>query len=226
MSHLNKLLRFIGIFSLINLLFIQNISSEDQWVVGDIRIGGLQRVSAGSVFSVMPVAVGDIVDEYDLQNVAKTLFKTGQFDDIQIGREGNTLIISLVERPSIASIELEGNKAIKSEDLLKGLKEAGLSQGQVFKRSILNGLALEIQRQYISQGRYGALVDVETEAKPRNRVELKIEIEEGEVAKIENINVVGNTTFPDEELLRGFELSSGGWFSFFSNDAVSSNSNF
>ena len=218
MSHLKKLLRFIGIFSLINLLFVQNISSEDQWVVGDIRIGGLQRVSAGSVFSVMPVAVGDIVDEYDLQNVAKTLFKTGQFDDIQIGREGNTLIISLVERPSIASIELEGNKAIKSEDLLKGLKEAGLSQGQVFKRSILNGLALEIQRQYISQGRYGALVDVETETKPRNRVELKIEIEEGEVAKIENINVVGNTTFPDEELLRGFELSSGGWFSFFTND--------
>ncbi|MCS5544099.1 MAG: outer membrane protein assembly factor BamA, partial [SAR86 cluster bacterium] len=218
MSYLKKLHRFIGIFSLINLLFIQNISSEDQWVVGDIRIGGLQRVSAGSVFSVMPVAVGDIVDEYDLQNVAKTLFKTGQFDDIQIGREGNTLIISLVERPSIASIELEGNKAIKSEDLLKGLKEAGLSQGQVFKRSILNGLALEIQRQYISQGRYGALVDVETETKPRNRVELKIEIEEGEVAKIENINVVGNTTFPDEELLRGFELSSGGWFSFFTND--------
>ena len=218
MSHLNKLIRFIGIFSLINLLFVQNISSEDQWVVGDIRIGGLQRVSAGSVFSVMPVAVGDIVDEYDLQNVAKTLFKTGQFDDIQIGREGNTLIISLEERPSIASIELEGNKAIKSEDLLKGLKEAGLSQGQVFKRSILNGLALEIQRQYISQGRYGALVDVETETKPRNRVELKIEIEEGEVAKIENINVVGNTTFPDEELLRGFELSSGGWFSFFTND--------
>tara|TARA_B000000460_G_scaffold108794_1_gene76294 strand:+ start:1260 stop:3674 length:2415 start_codon:yes stop_codon:yes gene_type:complete len=218
MSYLKKLHRFIGIFSLINLLFIQNISSEDQWVVGDIRIGGLQRVSAGSVFSVMPVAVGDKVDEYDLQNVAKTLFKTGQFDDIQIGRDGNTLIISLVERPSIASIELEGNKAIKSEDLLKGLKEAGLAQGQVFKRSILNGLALEIQRQYISQGRYGALVDVETEAKPRNRVELKIEIEEGEVAKIENINVVGNTTFPDEELLRGFELSSGGWFSFFSND--------
>ena len=218
MSYLKKLHRFIGIFSLINLLFIQNISSEDQWVVGDIRIGGLQRVSAGSVFSVMPVAVGDKVDEYDLQNVAKTLFKTGQFDDIQIGRDGNTLIISLVERPSIASIELEGNKAIKSEDLLKGLKEAGLAQGQVFKRSILNGLALEIQRQYISQGRYGALVDVETEAKPRNRVELKIEIEEGEVAKIENINVVGNTTFPDEELLRGFELSSGGWFSFFTND--------
>jgi len=197
---------------------LQEVFSEDSWVVGDIRIGGLQRISPGSIFSIMPVAVGDKVSQYDLQNVAKTLFKTGQFDDIQIGREEDTLIISLVERPSIAAIELEGNKAIKSEDLLKGLKQAGLSQGQVFKRSILNGLALEIQRQYISQGRYGALVEVDAVSKPRNRVELNIEIDEGEVAKIESINIVGNNTFPDDEILNGFELSSGGWFSFFTND--------
>ena len=104
-----------------------SISSEEEWVVNDIRISGLQRVSAGSVFNVMPIAVGDTVDMFDLQNTAKTIFKTGQFDDIQIGREGNTLIISIVERPSIASIELDGNKALKTEDLLKGLNDAGLS---------------------------------------------------------------------------------------------------
>ena len=86
-----------------------SVSSEEEWVVNDIRISGLQRVSAGSVFNVMPIAVGDTVDMFDLQNTAKTIFKTGQFDDIQIGREGNTLIISIVERPSIASIELDGN---------------------------------------------------------------------------------------------------------------------
>ena len=206
------------IFCFTGSLMLQEVFSEDSWVVGDIRIGGLQRISPGSIFSIMPVAVGDKVSQYDLQNVAKTLFKTGQFDDIQIGREEDTLIISLVERPSIAAIELEGNKAIKSEDLLKGLKQAGLSQGQVFKRSILNGLALEIQRQYISQGRYGALVEVDAVSKPRNRVELNIEIDEGEVAKIESINIVGNNTFPDDEILNGFELSSGGWFSFFTND--------
>ena len=210
--------KLILILCVTSSLSVQEVFSEDNWVVGDIRIGGLQRVSPGSIFSIMPVAVGDSVTQYDLQNVAKTLFKTGQFDDIQIGKEENTLIISLVERPSIAAIELEGNKAIKSEDLLKGLKQAGLSQGQVFKRSILNGLALEIQRQYISQGRYGALVEVDAVSKPRNRVELNIEIDEGEVAKIERINIVGNNTFPDDEILKSFELSSGGWLSFFTND--------
>jgi len=193
-------------------------SEEDKWLVEDIRISGLQRVSAGSIFNVMPISVGDNVDRYELRDAAKTIFKTGQFDDIQIGRDGNTLIISIVERPSIASIELDGNKAIKAEDILKGLNEAGLAEGQVFKRSILNGLALEIQRQYISQGRYGANVDVSTESKPRNRVALEIEIDEGEVAVIENINIVGNTTFTDEEILKVFELGIGGWFTFLTND--------
>ena len=152
----------------------KSLIADDDWVVNDIRISGLQRVSAGSVFNVMPIAVGDRVDTYDLQITTKEIFKTGQFDDIQLGREGNTLIISLVERPSIASIELDGNKALKTEDLLRGLNDAGLSEGQVFKRSIVNSLALEIQRQYVSQGRYGAKVEVKAEDEVRNRVSLDI----------------------------------------------------
>jgi len=218
MSKIQYLLKIALTFSMLYLFYSPNVLADEKWVIGDIRISGLQRVSAGSIFAVIPAEVGDQIDNYDIRDVAKALFKTGQFDDIQMGREDNTLIISLVERPSISSIELEGNKAIKSEDLLRGLKEAGLSQGQVYKRSILNGLALEIQRQYIAQGRYGALVQVKTESKPRNRVELRIEIEEGEVAVIKNINIVGNHTFPDKEVLKDFELSSGGWFSFFTND--------
>ncbi len=213
-SHLKLILIAISLV----FIQIQTISSNEEWVVNDIRITGLQRVSAGSVFNVMPIAVGDTVDVYDLQTTAKTIFKTGQFDDIQLGREGNTLIISLVERPSIASIELDGNKALKTEDLLRGLDDAGLSQGQVFKRSIVNSLALEIQRQYVSQGRYGAKVDVTTEDELRNRVSLNIEIDEGEVAEINNINIIGNQSFPDEELVKGFELKTGGWLSFFTND--------
>ncbi len=205
------------IFALI-VVFPFSVFSEEEWVVSDIRISGLQRVSAGSIFNVMPIAVGDIVDTFELQSTAKTIFKTGQFDDIEIGREGNTLIISIVERPSIASIELDGNKALKTEDLLKGLNDAGLSEGQVYKRSIVNSLALEIQRQYVAQGRYGAKVDVSTEPEPRNRVSLDIEIDEGEVAEIKNINLVGNSSFEDEEILKGFELKTGGWFSFFTND--------
>ena len=207
----------MAIFALI-VLFPVSISSEEEWVVSDIRISGLQRVSAGSIFNVMPVAVGDTVDTFELQETAKTIFKTGQFDDIEIGREGNTLIISIVERPSIASIELDGNKALKTEDLLKGLDDAGLSEGQVYKRSIINSLALEIQRQYVAQGRYGAKVDVSTEPEPRNRVSLDIEIDEGEVAEIKNINLVGNLSFEDEEILKDFELKTGSWFSFFTND--------
>ena len=213
-SHLKLILLAISLV----FIHIQTVSSNEEWVVNDIRITGLQRVSAGSVFNVMPIAVGDTVDVYDLQTTAKTIFKTGQFDDIQLGREGNTLIISLVERPSIASIELDGNKALKTEDLLRGLDDAGLSQGQVFKRSIVNSLALEIQRQYVSQGRYGAKVDVTTEDELRNRVSLNIEIDEGEVAEINNINIIGNQSFLDEELVKGFELKTGGWFSFFTND--------
>ena len=207
------------VFVFLSVLFFgEALKSDDSWVVSDIRISGLQRVSAGSVFAEMPIAIGDTVDTYSLQATAKTLFKTGQFDDIQIGRDGNILIISLVERPSISAIEIDGNKALKTEDLMKGLKGAGLSEGQVFKRSVLSGLGLEIQRQYISQGRYGALVDVKANPKPRNRVELEIDIEEGEVATIEGINIVGNTTYTDNELLRDFELSVGGWFSFLSSD--------
>ena len=110
---------FFAIFVLV-FLIEPVISEEDSWVVSDIRISGLQRVSAGSVFAEMPIAIGDRVDTYALQVVAKTLFKTGQFDDIQIGKDGNILIISLVERPSISAIEIDGNKALKTEDLMKG----------------------------------------------------------------------------------------------------------
>ena len=210
---------FFATLILSSLIFVSNIfSSEEDWVVNDIRLSGLQRVSAGSVFNVMPIAVGDTVNLYDLQTTVKEIFKTGQFDDIQLGREANTLIISLVERPSIASIELDGNKALKTEDLMRGLNDAGLSQGQVFKRSVVNSLALEIQRQYVSQGRYGAKVDVTSKDEPRNRVSLDIEIDEGEVAEIENINIIGNNTFLDEDILKDFELKTGGWFSFFTND--------
>jgi outer membrane protein insertion porin family len=210
---------FFTALTLSSLIFVSNIfSSEEDWVVNDIRLSGLQRVSAGSVFNVMPIAVGDTVNLYDLQTTVKEIFKTGQFDEIQLGREANTLIISLVERPSIASIELDGNKALKTEDLMRGLNDAGLSQGQVFKRSVVNSLALEIQRQYVSQGRYGAKVDVTSKDEPRNRVSLDIEIDEGEVAQIENINIIGNNTFLDEDILKDFELKTGGWFSFFTND--------
>ena len=139
-------------------------SAFEDFLITDIRIIGLQRVSIGSIFTAIPVSVGDTMNKEKISDITRALFSTGQFNDIQIAKDGNALILSVLERPSVALIELEGNKALKSEDLLKGLEGAGISQGQVYKRSTLNGMKSELVRQYSSQGRYGAGVEVETTA--------------------------------------------------------------
>ena len=192
-------------------------SAFDEFLITDIRIIGLQRVSIGSIFTAIPVSVGDKMSQAKVREISKALFATAQFNDIQIAKDGNALIISLLERPSISSIELEGNKALKSEDLLKGLEGAGIAEGQVYKRSTLNGMKSELVRQYSSQGRYGASVDIETEDRPRNTLALKIIIDEGKSAKIKKVNIIGNNLFTDEELMTGFELQEGKWYAFLSN---------
>ena len=190
--------------------------SSEAWVVEDIRISGLQRISAGSIFSNIPVTIGDKVDTADIQNISKSIFGTGNFDDIQIGRDGSTLLINLKERPTIDDIVIEGNEAIKSENLLDGLKNSGIYRGTLFKRSIFENLSSELERQYISQGRYGADVKVSSENLERNRVKLNIEIDEGSTAKIKRVNIVGNKIYSDEELLKNFKLKPRTWRSFFS----------
>ena len=192
-------------------------SAFEDFLITDIRIIGLQRVSIGSIFTAIPVSVGDTMNKEKISDITRALFSTGQFNDIQIAKDGNALILSVLERPSVALIELEGNKALKSEDLLKGLEGAGISQGQVYKRSTLNGMKSELVRQYSSQGRYGAGVEVETTAMPRNTINLKIIIDEGESATIKKVNIIGNEIFSDDELLEGFELKEGKWYAFLSN---------
>ncbi|MDB4253181.1 outer membrane protein assembly factor BamA [Gammaproteobacteria bacterium] len=198
-------------------LFSFAVSAFDEFLITDIRIVGLQRVSIGSIFTAIPVSVGDKMNEGKVSEITRALFSTAQFNDIQIGKDGNALIISVAERPSISSIELDGNKALKSEDLLQGLEGAGISEGQVYKRSTLNGMKSELIRQYASQGRYGAGVEIETIDKPRNTIELKIIIDEGKSAKIKKVNIIGNELFSDDDLMRGFELKEGKWYSFLSN---------
>jgi len=195
-------------------LFSPTLKSFDEFLISDIRIVGLQRVSVGSIFTSIPISVGDRIDSNDVIEITKALFLTEQFNDIQIGREGNALIILVEERPSIASIEIEGNKALKSEDLLEGLAGAGISEGQVYKRSTLEAMKSELVRQYSSQGRYGAGVDVNTVKRPRNTIDLKIEIDEGQSALIKDIKIIGNSVFSTEDILNSFELKKGGWFSF------------
>lgn len=198
-------------------LMIAEVHAES-FTISDIRVNGLQRVSAGSVFGALPLNVGEEADDRALVEATRGLFKTGFFQDIQLGRDGDVLVITVVERPSISGIEIEGNKAISSEDLLKGLNQSGLAEGEIFQRATLEGVRNELQRQYVAQGRYSAEIETEVIPQPRNRVALKININEGTVAAIQHINVVGNSVFADEDLIDLFELKTSNWLSFFKND--------
>ena len=195
-----------------------NLASFDEFLVSDIRIIGLQRVSTGSIFNVIPISVGDKIDTRKSNDIVRSLFSTEQFDDIQIGKDGNTLVITVIERPSISSIDISGNKALKTEQLLESLDGVGINEGEVYKRSTLEKVKSELVRSYASNGRYGAGVEIREVPKPRNRIEINIEVDEGKSAKIEKINIIGNETFSDEDLLDSFELSEGSFFSFLSND--------
>ena len=203
---------------ILGLLLSFQLYAFDDFLVSDIRIIGLQRVSTGSIFNVIPISVGDNIDQRKSSDITRSLFATEQFDDIQIAKDGNTLIIVVQERPSISAIDISGNKALKTEQLLESLDGVGIKEGEVYKRSTLEKVKSELVRSYASNGRYGAAVDIEEIKKPRNRLELNIEVDEGKSATIESINIIGNELFSNEDLLEGFELSSGSFFSFLSND--------
>ena len=187
--------------------------------VDDIRIEGLQRVSAGTVFAALPISVGDLVDEAAIRSATRALFRTGYFSDVVMARDSAVLVIGLSERPAVTEISLEGNKAIETDQLLDALRDNGLAEGQIFRQVILEGMTQELQRQYVAQGRYGALVETDVKVLPRNRVAVNITIDEGDVAKIRHINIVGNTQYSEEELLEFFEQQTTGWLSWItSND--------
>ena len=201
-----------------SLLLITQLNAFDEFLVSDIRIIGLQRVSTGSIFNVIPISVGDKIDMRKSSDITRSLFSTEQFDDIQIAKDGNTLIINVVERPSISAIDISGNKALKTEQLLESLDGVGIKDGEVYKRSTLEQVRSELIRSYASNGRYGADVEIEEIPKPRNRLEISIVVDEGKTAKIEKINIIGNEAFANDELIDGFELSEGSFFSFLNND--------
>ena len=202
---------FIILFS--SSLHLQETKS---WVVDDIRITGLQRVSAGSIFAVMPIGLGDEINEESFKEIALSIFETGKFDDIKLGRDGNALLIDIKERPTIDEILIEGNKQIKTDALLDGLKNSGISEGALYKRSVFESLSVELERQYSSQGKYSAEVEVSTEDLPKNRIKLSVEIDEGESASLRKINIVGNKLLSDEEILDDFKLKEKNWLSVFS----------
>mgnify|MGYP002700159332 FL=1 len=197
-------------------------ASAEVFQIEDIRLDGLQRVSAGTVFASLPVHAGELIDDEGIRLAVRTLFKTGYFDDINVAREGKVLVVSLKERPAVAEINIDGNKAIETPELLNALRDSGLAEGQIFRQTVLEGMSQELRRQYVSQGRYGAAVVSEIEVLPRNRVAVNLTIDEGKVAAVKHINVVGNQVFNDEELKELFELKTTGPLSWiFSDDKYS-----
>ena len=210
-----KMLRQIFIFIILFSPYI-HLQDIDSWVIDDIRLTGLQRVSAGSVFAVMPVSLGDEINKDIFKEIALSIFETGKFDDVKLGRDGNALLIDLLERPTIDEIVIDGNKQIKTDALLDGLKKSGISEGSLYKISVFENLSVELERQYSSQGKYSAEVEVSTEKLPKNRIKLSIIIDEGESASLRKINIVGNKLLDDQEILDEFKLKEKNWLSVFS----------
>lgn len=186
----------------------------DAFQVKELRVEGLERISLGTVYNYLPLKVGDVVDEPLSSAAIHALFRTGFFRDVVLEREGDTLVVFVAERPAIASIEMEGNSDIPTEQLTEQLKLIGFSQGRVFDRSMLDKVKQELERQYLARGKYNVRIRSTVTPQERNRVAVKLEIAEGEVASIHHLNIVGNHAFDEDDLTDKFLLGTdGGWFS-------------
>ena len=203
---------------LLGLLVSHGVKGDEEFVVRDIQVKGLQRISLGTVYNYLPVNVGE---KFSLDNVApaiKALFKTGFFKDVSLERDGSTLVVNVVERPSIAKIVFEGNKDLSKDDLTKALDKIGLAEGKIFDRQILDKVEQELTRQYLSHGKYGLKIKIDVSDLTRNRVGILIKISEGRVTKIKQINIVGNNSFDDKALLGKLELTTTNLLSFYTKD--------
>jgi outer membrane protein insertion porin family len=190
----------------------QEINPADaRFTVGDIRVEGLQRVSEGTVYNYLPVNIGDDMGTQRLREAMRALYATGFFRNVELRRDGDTLVVVVKERPSIESFELKGNKDFKTEELTKSLRNLGLAAGKTFDRAVLEELRGYLTEQYFSRGKYGVTIDTQVEEQPENRVRIKIDIKEGARARIRQINIVGNTRFREKDILETFELKTPKW---------------
>ncbi len=194
----------------------------EPFTISDIRVEGLERISAGAIYTNLPVEKGDRVDNARAAEAVRALFKTGFFNDVNLSRQGDILVIKVAERPAISKITLTGNKDIKEEQLRAGLKDIGLSEGETFDRLQLERLTQELTRQYNNRGKYNVSIKPKVNELDRNRVDLDIVIAEGKAAKINHINIVGNKAFDEKEIREAFESDTTNWLSWYSrNDQYS-----
>ena len=195
---------------------VQQVYAAEDYIVRDIKVDGLVRLTPANVYGMIPLNSGDRVSDAALANAIRSLYATGLFDDIKTEKQGDTLVFKVVERPLISKVEFKGNKLIPKEALEEGLKKMGITEGEVLKKSALQTVESELEQQYMQQGRYDADVKVVTTAKPNNRVDLTIEFVEGKAAKVVDINIIGNTVFKESEIEQAFAVKESGWTSIIS----------
>ncbi len=193
---------------------VSGFAATEPFVVRNFRVEGAQRIAEGTIYNYLPINIGDTVTEQRLREALRALFQTGFFQDVEFRREDDTLMIVVLERASIQEFTFKGNKDIKDDDLKKVLNEHGLSQGKIFDQSTLDELTQSLTEEYYGKGKYAAKVTPKVEPLEDNRVRVSITIEEGDRAKIRQVNIVGNSAFEDKDIVSAFELKTGNWLSF------------
>lgn len=208
--------------ALVSAVWMAAANADDSFIVKDIRVEGLQRTEAGTVFSYLPVKVGEELTSDKADQAIHALYATGFFRNIQLERQGNVLVVNVVERPSIDKIEISGNNEFTTDQLKDGLKQANLADGLIFDKSALDRAVQEVKRLYYSHGRYAADVTATVTQLSRNRVTINFKIHEGSVARIHDINFVGNHVFTEKQLRDAIKLTTPGWFTWYTkNDQYS-----
>ena len=190
----------------------------EPFTVRDIRIDGLQRIAAGTVFTYLPVERGEVLDQSAAGETIRALYKTGFFEDVRLDRQGDILVVTVAERPAINKLTLQGNKDIKTEDLTRGLQDIGLAEGETFDRLALDRVTQELVRQYNNRGKYNVQITPSVAQLDRNRVDVTIDVKEGKAAKIRHVNLVGTESFSNEEILDTWESREGSWLSWYRRD--------
>lgn len=208
--------------ALLGVLLARYALAFEPFVIRDIRIEGIQRVEAGTVFGYLPVKVGETMTEDKAAQAIRALFGTGLFKDVRVEVEGDVLVVVVEERPSIAQIDFVGMKDLPADQVRKALRENGIAEGRTFDKAVVDQAEQEIKRQYLSRGRYGVTVTTTVTPLDRNRVAINFTVDEGEVARIKTINIVGNRAYTEKQLLDLIQLQTPGWLTWYTkNDQYS-----
>ncbi len=205
------------VFVLLALLPL-TLMAAGNFVVKDMRVEGLQRISEGTVFNYLPINIGDTIDSIRIGEAIRSLYGQGLFDNIEMRRDGDTLVVVVRERPSIENFFIDGNKDIKTEDLMESLRGVGLARGRTFDRSVLDNVEMFLREQYYDRGKYGVQINTDIIERPNNTVRINVEVKEGDRAKIRQVNIVGNDSFDEDEIRDDFTLDTANWLSWIRQD--------